>query len=105
MYFVAEKKYSTARSPQDAQCTAVTIMTGWLVPADTGTYAALDPKVFLTDCDAKEVRTAVPLGAFRVSNQLYWVIQEHGYEDESYLIAELRQSVIRYPIEVNGGGC
>jgi len=105
MYFVAEKKYSTARSPQDAQCTAVTIMTGWLVPMDSGTYAVLDPKVFLTDCDAKEVRTAVPLGAFRVSNQPYWVLQEHGYEDESYLIAELRQSVIRYPIEVNGGGC
>ena len=105
MYFVAEKKYSTARSPQDAQCSAVTIMTGWLVPTDTGTYTVLDPKVFLTDCDAKEVRTAVPLGAFRVSNQLYWVIQEHGYEDESYLIAELRQSGIRYPIEVNGGGC
>ena len=27
------------------------------------------------------------------------------FEDESYLIAELRQSGIRYPIEVNGGGC
>ena len=62
-------------------------------------------KVFLTDCDAKGARTAVPLGAFRVSNQLYWVMQEHGYEDEGYLIAELRQSGIRYPIEVNGGGC
>jgi hypothetical protein len=105
MYFVAEKKYSKARSPQDAQCTAVTIMTGWLVPMDSGSYAVLDPKVFLTDCDAKEVTTAVPLGAFRVSNQLYWVIQQHGYEDESYLIAELRQSGIRFPIEVNGGGC
>ena len=105
MYFVAEKKYSTARYPEAAQCTAVTIMTGWLMPTDTGTYAVLHPRVFLTDCDAKEGRTAVPFGAFRVSNQLYWVIQEHGYEDESYLIAELRQSGIRYPIEVNGGGC
>ena len=105
MYFVAEKKYSTARYPEYAQCTAVTIMTGWLMPTDTGTYAVLQPRVFLTDCDAKEARRAVPFGAFRVSNQLYWVIQEHGYEDESYLIVELRQSGIRYPIEVNGGGC
>jgi hypothetical protein len=105
MYFIAEKKYRTARSPQDAQCTAVTIMTGWLVPTDTGTYTLLDPKMFLTDCDAKEVRTAVPLAAFRIADQIYWVIQEHGYEDESYLIAEFRQSGIRYPIEVNGGGC
>ena len=105
MYFVAEKKYRTARSPQDAQCTAMTIMTGWLVLTDSDAYAVLDPKVFVTDCDAKVVQTAVPLGAFRVSTQLYWVMEEHAYEGEGYSIAELRRSGIRYPIQVNGGGC
>ena len=57
------------------------------------------------DCDAKEVRTGLPLAAFRVSGQLFWVLQEHGYEDETYLIAEIREPELRYPIEVNGGGC
>jgi hypothetical protein len=105
MYFVAEKKYRTARFPQDAQCSASTMMTGWLVPAGDGTFTLLDPKVFLTDCDAKEARTGVPLAAFRVSGQLFWVLQEHGYEAETYLIVEIRKSEVRYPIEVNGGGC
>jgi hypothetical protein len=36
---------------------------------------------------------------------LFWVLQEHGYEDETYLIADFGQTEIRYPIEVNGGGC
>jgi hypothetical protein len=105
LYFVAEKKYRTARFPQDAQCSASTMMTGWLVPTDDGTFTLLDPKMFLTDCDAKEARTGVPLAAFRISGQSFWVLQEHGYEDETYLIVEIRASEIRYPIEVNGGGC
>jgi hypothetical protein len=62
------------------------MITGWLVPTDDGTFTLLDSKVFLTDCDAKEVRTGVPPAAFRVSGQLFWVLQEHGYEDETYLI-------------------
>ena len=105
MYFVAEKKYRTARLPQDPGCTALTIMTGWLVPTDAGTLTLRDPKVFLTDCDAKQVRTALPLAALRVSGQLFWVLQEHGYEDETYVIAEIGPSEVRYPIDVNGGGC
>ena len=80
-------------------------MTGWLIPANTGTLALRDPKVFLTDCDAKEVRTALPLAALRVLGQLYWVLQEHGYEDESYLIAKILPTEVQYPINVNGGGC
>ena len=64
-----------------------------------------DPKVFLTDCDGKAVRTALPLAAFRVSGRLFWVVHELGYKDESYGIAEISPSGIRYPITANGGGC
>jgi hypothetical protein len=105
MYFIADKNYRTARSPQDPGCNALTIMTGWLVPTELGTLILRDPKVFLTDCDAKEVRTALPLAALRVSDRLFWVLQEHGYEDESYVIAEVGSSDVRYPIAVNGGDC
>jgi hypothetical protein len=105
LYFIAEKKYRTPRFPQDTQCSTLTMMTGWLVPTDAGTYTLLDPKVFVTDCDAKEARTGLPLAAFRISGQLFWILQEHGYEDETYLIVEIRASEVRYPIDVNGGGC
>jgi hypothetical protein len=105
MYFVAEKKYRTAWSAHDPKCTALTIVTGWLVPTDAGILTLLDPKVFLTDCDAKEARTALPLAALRVLRQLFWVLQEHGYEDETYHIAEIRPTEVRYLINVNGGGC
>jgi hypothetical protein len=105
MYFVAEKKYRTPRSAGDPECTAVTIITGWLLPTDAGTLALRDPRVFVTDCDAKEARTALPVAALRVSGQLFWVLQEHGYEDETYVIAAIGPSGVRYALDVNGGGC
>jgi hypothetical protein len=64
-----------------------------------------DPKLFLSDCDEVAVRTALPLAAVHVANHLFWVLEEHGYEDETYLIAEIGPTSVRYPIEVNGGGC
>jgi hypothetical protein len=105
MYFVAEKKYRTPSDPQDPSCGRVTVMTGWLFPAEDGALTLRDPKVFVSDCDQKDVRTALPLGAVLVSNRVFWILQEHGYEDETYLIAEVGRTEIRYSLEVNGGGC
>jgi len=105
LYFVAEKKYRTARFPENRRCGARTIMTGWLLPTDAGALTLADVKVFLTDCDAKVARSGLPLAAFRVSDRLFWVLQEHGYEDETFVIAEVGPSDVRYRIEVNGGGC
>jgi hypothetical protein len=105
LYVLAEKSYRTARFPEGPECNAITLMTGWLTPTDTDTYTLLDPRVFVTDCDAKGARTGLPLGALRASGRLFWVLQEHGYEDETYLIVDIGPSEIRYPIDVNGGGC
>ena len=105
MYFVAEKKYRTGRSQMDASCHALSIMTGWLLPQADGTYVVAGARMFVTDCDAKEARMGRPLGTIRIGNQPFWVLQEHGYEDETYLIVEVGPSEIRYPLTVNGGGC
>jgi hypothetical protein len=45
------------------------------------------------------------MAVLHVSSQLFWALQEHGYEDETYLIADIGPTDIRYPIEVDGGGC
>jgi hypothetical protein len=105
MYFVARKKYRTPSFPQDPSCERLTVMTGWLVPRADGTLTLRDTKVFVTDCDEKDVRRALPLAAVHVSGHVFWVLQEHGYEDETYLIAEIGPTDVGYPIEVNGGGC
>ena len=64
-----------------------------MVPTADGSLTLLDSKTFLTDCDGKEVRTAVPLAALRMSGLWFWILQEHGYEDETYVIAEISRPV------------
>jgi hypothetical protein len=105
MYFAAEKRYRTARDPHDRDCGALTIMTGWLVLTQAQTWALWNPKVVVTDCDAKEARTGWPLASFQVSGRLFWVLQDHGWEDERYIVAEIGPTAVRYPIQVNGGSC
>jgi hypothetical protein len=105
MYVVAEKKYRTGNFPEDPQCAAVTIVTGWLMPNADGTSTLGSARVFVTNCDEKEARTAAPLATFRVARQLFWVLTEHGYEDEGYVIAEITPKATRYVVAVGGGGC
>jgi hypothetical protein len=105
MYFVSEKKYRTPFSTQEPGCTVVTVMTGWLTPTAAGSLTLLDPRVFVTDCDRKEARTAFPLAAVHVQDRLFWVLQERGYEDETYVIVDIRRADVRHVIDANGGGC
>jgi hypothetical protein len=105
LYFVAEKPYRTGRTAEEPLCKAVTIMTGWLTHEGAEALTIHSPRVFLTDCDAKVVRTAEPLAALHLSDRLFWILQEHGYEDESYIVAEIARPGIRYHLTVNGGGC
>jgi hypothetical protein len=104
MYFVAEKKYRTPVSAQDPDCSALTIVTGWLMPTSSG-FSIRSAKVFITNCDAIDARTALPLAALRLSGDLFWVLQEHGYEDETYIVADVRPGGVRYVLVANGGGC
>ncbi len=104
LYFIAEKAYRTARTPAEPKCQAVTIMTGWLIHADDRLLVRT-PRIFLTDCDGIEVRSAEPLAALHLADRLFWILQEHGYEDESYIVAEIAPSGIRYRLSFNGGGC
>ena len=105
MYVIAEKRYRTPAYPEDPSCARVSVMTAWLVAAADGELALHDATMFVTNCDQKGVSTERPLAAVHVSDQVFWVMQERGYESESYRIAGIEPAEVRYPITVNGGGC
>lgn len=105
LYFEAERSYPTGPFFGDRTCPSRTIMTGWLGQAGAGALTLLDPRVFVTDCDLKEPRIGLPLAALRVANRSFWILQEHGYEDETYHVVEVGSSEVREAIKVDGGGC
>jgi hypothetical protein len=105
VYFVAERAYPTGPFFADTTCPSRTVMSGWLAPGSGGSLTLLDPKVFVTDCDGKEIVTTSPLGALQVGKRSFWVVQEHGWEDETYTILEVGPAEVRRAFEVDGGGC
>jgi hypothetical protein len=46
-----------------------------------------------------------PLAAVHVDGRRFWVLQELGYQSETWVIAEVQPAAVRYVLEVNGGGC
>ena len=104
MYFVAEKTYKTART-DDPGCPHLSVMIGWLVKDDVGQVSLKEHHIFITDCDRKGIRTAEALAAVRVSGRVFWVLQEHGYEDETYVVVEITADGVHRMREADGGGC
>jgi hypothetical protein len=102
MYLVAEKP----RPPSDVgDCPAVTLMTGWLVAGGTGRQVIAADRTVDTDCDYKEARIGFPLGILQVAERSFWVLQDHGYEDERYQLIEVGDGGVHTVLEVEGGGC
>lgn len=100
LYFVAKKNYRP-----NVDCGVVSVMTGWLVPSGAAAYTLVDPKITVGDCDMKNATLGHPWASIHVSSRVFWILQEHDYEDEQYVIADVGPAEVRYPVRFNAGGC
>jgi hypothetical protein len=91
-YFEARKRY--AGRDLDA------FGTGWLAVSEHGS-TILGTAFDVTDLDYKGVRRSDVLGVLRVAGRVVWLMEGHGYEDETYDLIEKGQ--VR--LSVSGGGC
>jgi hypothetical protein len=104
VYFIASKAYEAPTSPPPG-CELVTILTGWLTRDPYGRRVLVDATPYIDDCDGKEVRTGLPLATLEMDGRNFWVVQEHGYEDETYEIIELSSRGAERLLTFEGGGC
>lgn len=106
LYFVAERTFATGPFVAEVPCPWRTEMSGWLAPAGGGGLALLDPRVLVTSCGhGKDGVSLYPLGALRLGTRSFWVVQEHGWEDETYVILEVGPAEVKRAFAVAGGGC
>jgi hypothetical protein len=93
------------RSPDsDPGCDDIVVVQGWFARSPEG-FTLLQAKATLTDCDAKELRTVIPLVLIEVDARSFVVVREHGYEDESFAVLELRGNQLHPVLQIRGGGC
>jgi hypothetical protein len=103
--FEAERRYPKPRGAADPGCENLSAFAGML-SQDGRRLRFVERQFALSDCDAKEVTYSLPLGLIRDSGREFLILQEQGYEDESYTILELRRSgLLRRLRRVEGGGC
>jgi hypothetical protein len=103
-YVEVEKSYEKPAGSRDAACWGVAFLKGWVLKRKDGAIGMLDDSFGLADCDGKERGGSVELfGVVRPDNRTFLLTVEHGWEDESYIIYELKDSGLIRLLETFGG--
>lgn len=82
----------------------VVTVQGWFLKS-RGSNRYLGGNATLTDGDVKELRSVIPFVVIGSDARTFVVVKEHGYEDESFKVLEVRGSDLKELLEIEGGGC
>lgn len=94
-YIEVEKQYKSCN---------VAFLKGWVLKDKGGNLALLNDSFGLTDCDGKERGSSVELfSVVTLNNQRFLLAVEHGWEDESYTIYELKDFGLTLALVTLGG--
>jgi hypothetical protein len=102
--FEASRLLGTKPPEEFPECLEKTVVQGWYRTTTDGPLL-LQISGTLTDCDAKELRSVTPAILIDVDGGTFVVAKEHGYEDESFAVFELRARELVQVLEIPGGGC
>jgi hypothetical protein len=105
-YVEAKKEYKNLFfSKTDPSCNMISFFNGWIVQNKRGGLRLIDSRYILTDCDMKLAASTRLLGILPMRDRIFIITEDHGYEDESYRILELKGSRIKQVLNVYGGSC
>lgn len=100
-YFQARKEYEI---PRLASSGHVSLFSGWasVEASQGGQLGLIRSEIVFTDTDMKGSTTSLPLGILKLSGRTFIFVEEHGWEDESYVVLELNGGIHRL-LETFGG--
>jgi hypothetical protein len=85
--------------------TGLSILQAWVSKNSQGEFQVLGKTLTITNEGGKEIVTVIPLGFLSLQERTYFIVYEHGYENERYLIYKLNRSSLVKQIETDGGSC
>jgi hypothetical protein len=85
-------------------CEAVGFGTGWFT-ADGTQVSSIYMRVDLLNCEKRGASYMLPLGAMRVRGSLYWLAQYSGWDDERYVVVEIKDRSVKLVVNAWGGSC
>lgn len=103
-YLVIEKQYKKPARARDSACDNVSFLESWVLKNKDGALSLLNDSFSLTDCDGKERGGGViSFSVMTVNNRTFVLAVEHGWEDESYVVYELKDFGLIRLLETSGG--
>lgn len=103
-YVEVEKRYKKPTGSRDPSCENVAFLKGWVLKRKDGILGMLDDSFGLTDCDGKDRAGSVELfGVLTLNDRTFLLAVEHGWEDESYTVYELKGFGLVRLLETFGG--
>jgi len=103
-HFSASRTVGPAADQGVGDCPTMAVVQGWYSSTEHG-LLLLQAALTVTDCDAVELRTTMPLLHLQVGTRSFVVAREHGYEDESFVVFEHTGSRLIRLLDRPGGGC
>jgi hypothetical protein len=61
--------------------------------------------VDLLPCNRRGASYMLPFGAVRVADKLFWLAQFAGWNDERYVVVELKPKTVAAVVSTWGGSC
>ncbi|MGH9749721.1 MAG: hypothetical protein ACRD5D_06870 [Candidatus Polarisedimenticolia bacterium] len=104
LYFVSAVRPHGPMTAADA-CPYESLFQGWFTRSGRGEPEWIDRKVEIGDCDGKATSLLTPLGLLEADGDDYVVVEEQGYESETYAIYTLGKEGVKRLHAVPGGGC
>jgi hypothetical protein len=89
-YIEAVRRYSN--KPVASDCANVAAFRGWIVRNQLQKERVLTSRVVLTDCDFKEAGFTTPIGVLELGERTFVVVQDSGWESQSYGILRLESN-------------
>jgi hypothetical protein len=102
-YVEAARGYRTSDS-LEGDC-ALSFGTGWFAADQTGAIVRLDMAVDLLRCNRYGAAYMLPLGVIRLNERVFWVVQYSGWDQERFVVAEIKKDRVDAAVIKAGGGC
>jgi hypothetical protein len=102
-YVEATRRYRLLGQRFD-DCEAVGFGTGWFA-REGADVRSLEMAVDLLACNRDGANYMLPLGAMRAAGRLFWLAQFAGWNDERYVIVEIKPKTVEAVVNVWGGSC
>jgi hypothetical protein len=102
-YVEAIRRYRILGQTAD-DCEAVGFGTGWFTKEDYN-VTPLQMTVDLLRCDRRGANYMLPLGAMRIERALYWLVQFAGWNNERYVVVEIKPKAVEAVVSTWGGSC